>query len=71
MRADGRRLGRIIGQLDDIQALIDYYGAEEPLDEDTGLMNPLSEALTAAYHNLSGVIRDTQLAVDIINGKVK
>lgn len=55
MRADGRRLGRIIGQLDDIETLLAAY------DDDGAYYNPvIQEHLVEAWD----MVRRAKSSVD-------
>lgn len=49
MRATGRRIGRIVGQLDDLRILMDHYLESEEADGD----DEASLLMVNIYHDLT------------------
>jgi len=62
MRADGRRLGRIIGQLDDIEVLLHEYAKSKDYPAET-----ISGYLTEAWNACQATREHVEVAVRLIN----
>lgn len=60
MRADGRRLGRIIGQLDDLEVLLWHYASKEH-DPD------VQQRIQAGLNKVQDASDAVRTAVDLIN----